>query len=252
MPPSPVVVDVPTAVAASPNASLTFAESAPKLMPATVIGISNSSGFFAKRVPKHRLGCALLAIALERISRHGRRQKHQIIKGGNPTLGSEAANIVEARFGGLVDVGEHLSIERGTLFESPAGRMIGVRHWPVQWCDHPGMRCAFFTVIAGQIPHSTRQLTSGGPLVVLRAIDVPMVQRARGCHTLKTVRIIRETRGTTRDPTAWRCPPARAALRGHPFPTLRSCRGRRSPLHTVSRPNRGRRRRRQRACRPVP
>ena len=41
----------PRAVAARPSASLTLAESAPKLIPATVIGISSSIGFFAKRVP---------------------------------------------------------------------------------------------------------------------------------------------------------------------------------------------------------
>ena len=51
MPPSPVVVDVPSSVAARPSASFTFADSAPKLMPAMVIGISSSIGFVAKRVP---------------------------------------------------------------------------------------------------------------------------------------------------------------------------------------------------------
>ena len=51
MPPSPVVVDVPIAVAARPSASFTLADSAPKLMPAIVIGMSSSIGFFAKRVP---------------------------------------------------------------------------------------------------------------------------------------------------------------------------------------------------------
>ena len=51
MPPSPVVVDVPIAVAARPSASFTLADSAPKLMPAMVIGISSSIGFFAWRVP---------------------------------------------------------------------------------------------------------------------------------------------------------------------------------------------------------
>ena len=51
MPPSPVVVDVPTSVAPRPSASFAGAESAPKLMPAIVTGIFSSSGFFAKRVP---------------------------------------------------------------------------------------------------------------------------------------------------------------------------------------------------------
>ena len=51
MPPSPVVVDVPTSLAPRPSASLACAESAPKDMPAIVIGIFRWSGFFACRVP---------------------------------------------------------------------------------------------------------------------------------------------------------------------------------------------------------
>ena len=51
MPPSPVVVVVPNAVAARPSDSFTLADSEPKLIPAIVIGMSNSSGFLAKRVP---------------------------------------------------------------------------------------------------------------------------------------------------------------------------------------------------------
>ena len=51
MPPSPVVVDVPHALAPRPSASLAFALSAPKLMPAIVMGMSSRSGRSAKRVP---------------------------------------------------------------------------------------------------------------------------------------------------------------------------------------------------------
>ena len=52
MPPSPVVVEVPISVAPRPSASFAGADSAPKLMPAIVIGIFSSSGFFANRVPR--------------------------------------------------------------------------------------------------------------------------------------------------------------------------------------------------------
>ena len=52
MPPSPVVVEVPISVAPRPSASFAGADSAPKLIPAIVIGIFSSSGFFAKRVPR--------------------------------------------------------------------------------------------------------------------------------------------------------------------------------------------------------
>ena len=51
MPPSPVVVEVPTAVAAWPSAILARADRAPKLMPAIVIGMSSSTGLVANRVP---------------------------------------------------------------------------------------------------------------------------------------------------------------------------------------------------------
>ncbi len=47
MPLSPVVVLVPTAEAPRPSASFACADSEPKLMPATVIGILSSIGFFA-------------------------------------------------------------------------------------------------------------------------------------------------------------------------------------------------------------
>ncbi len=52
MPPSPVVVLVPIALAPRPSASFAGAESAPKLMPAIVIGISSWTGSLAKRVPR--------------------------------------------------------------------------------------------------------------------------------------------------------------------------------------------------------
>ena len=51
MPPSPVVVDVPLILAPRPKASFAGPDSAPKLIPAIVIGISSSKGFFACRVP---------------------------------------------------------------------------------------------------------------------------------------------------------------------------------------------------------
>jgi hypothetical protein len=51
MPPSPVVVDVPSSVAARPSASFTLADNAPKLIPAMVMGMSSSMGLEAKRAP---------------------------------------------------------------------------------------------------------------------------------------------------------------------------------------------------------
>ena len=52
MPPSPVVVEVPMADAPRPSASLAWADSEPKLIPAMVIGIFRRSGFEANRSPR--------------------------------------------------------------------------------------------------------------------------------------------------------------------------------------------------------
>ncbi len=46
-----MVVQVPTALAPRPSASFAGAESAPKLIPAIVIGMSRWIGSLAKRVP---------------------------------------------------------------------------------------------------------------------------------------------------------------------------------------------------------
>ena len=51
MPPSPVVVLVPTSLAPRPSASLAGAERAPKLIPAIVIGMSRWIGSRAWRAP---------------------------------------------------------------------------------------------------------------------------------------------------------------------------------------------------------
>ena len=51
MPPSPVVVLVPIALAPRPSARLALAPSAPKLMPAMVMGMSSFTGLEAKRSP---------------------------------------------------------------------------------------------------------------------------------------------------------------------------------------------------------
>ena len=43
---------VPISVAAIPSACFTLADSAPKLIPAIVMGIASSIGFFAYRLPR--------------------------------------------------------------------------------------------------------------------------------------------------------------------------------------------------------
>ena len=54
MPPSPVVVDVPARVAPRPTPAFALRDSAPKLMPQTVIGMSRSSGLLGEARAEHR------------------------------------------------------------------------------------------------------------------------------------------------------------------------------------------------------
>ena len=110
MPPSPVVVDVPTSLAPRPSASFAGAESAPKLMPAIVIGIFSSSGFFACRVPEHDVGVAALAVALERVARHARAQEQQVVEVGEAALRAEAADVVDALARGALDLGDDVAV----------------------------------------------------------------------------------------------------------------------------------------------
>ena len=92
------------------------------------MGISNSIGFFAKRVPEHRFGRALLAIPLQWIPRNRRRQEHEVVKSRHAAFGPQAADLVQPRLGRLVNVGEHLAIERGALFQGGRRQMTFVRH----------------------------------------------------------------------------------------------------------------------------
>ena len=58
MPPSPVVVEVPTALAPRPSASLAGADSAPKLMPAMVTGMSSCDRLRRVARAEHDVGAA--------------------------------------------------------------------------------------------------------------------------------------------------------------------------------------------------
>ena len=115
MPPSPVVVDVPTSVAARPRASLADAESAPKLMPAMVIGISSSDG--PAGVPGAERCCrvAAFAVALERVAADRCGQEHQVVEGREFAPGPEAADRVVTAVGHLVDAGDDLGREAVVL-----------------------------------------------------------------------------------------------------------------------------------------
>ena len=128
MPPSPVVVDVPTSVAPRPSASFAGAESAPKLMPAIVIGIFSSSGFFAKRVPSVDVRVAALAVALERVARDARAEQEEVVEVRHAPLRAEAADVVDALARRALDLGDHVAVEEVRLAQVPgAARRPSVR-----------------------------------------------------------------------------------------------------------------------------
>ena len=122
MPPSPVVVEVPASLAPPrPSASFAGAESAPKLMPAIVIGIFRWSGAFAELVPDDdvRGKSQRLAVALERVARDAGAEQQEIVK-GEPPLGPETADVVDPLARGALNLCDHRAVEQVRLAEAPA------------------------------------------------------------------------------------------------------------------------------------
>ena len=122
MPPSPVVVDVPTSLAPRPSASFAGADSAPKLIPAIVTGIFSSIGFCAKRVPSTTSVLAALAVALERVARDARAEQQQVVEVRHAALGAEAADVVDALARGALDLGDDVAVEEVRTRAGPARR----------------------------------------------------------------------------------------------------------------------------------
>src|SRR5215472_7333829 len=57
------------------------------------------------------IGRAFLAIAFQRIARDRGAEKQQIVEGGQPALGAEAADLVEALVGGAMDLRQDMGRE---------------------------------------------------------------------------------------------------------------------------------------------
>ena len=79
MPPSPVVVEVPTSVAARPSASFAFPDSAPKLMPEMQTGVERVTGLDDAGA-EHRCGLAPLPVALEGDARERARDEREVVE----------------------------------------------------------------------------------------------------------------------------------------------------------------------------
>ncbi len=92
------------------------ADSAPKLMPAMVIGIFSSIGFFAKRVPSVTLGVAAsrgsppAGSATCDAPRNSRSSKC-----GHLALGAETADVVDALARGALDLRDHVAAETSPI-----------------------------------------------------------------------------------------------------------------------------------------
>ena len=86
-----------------PSASLAWADSAPKLMPAMVTGMSRCSGKRGVAVAEHDVGAAALAVALQRVARHARAEEQQVVEVRQGALGAPAADVVDAGLGGALD-----------------------------------------------------------------------------------------------------------------------------------------------------
>jgi hypothetical protein len=117
MPPSPVVVDVPTSVAPRPSASFAGAESEAHA------GDRDRDLQLERPLrearPEGHVRVAALAVALERVARDARTEEEQVVEVGYPALGAEAADVVDPLARGALDLGDHRPVEEVRLAEVP-------------------------------------------------------------------------------------------------------------------------------------
>jgi hypothetical protein len=68
---------------------------------------------------EHDVGAAALAVALERIAGDAGAEEEQVVEVGEPPLGAEAADVVDALAGGALDLGDHGAVEEEGLSQAP-------------------------------------------------------------------------------------------------------------------------------------
>ncbi len=64
------------------------------------------------------VGGAALPVALQRIARHAGAQKQQIVEVRHAALGPEAADVIDPRAGGTLDLGDRVPVKDGRLAQS--------------------------------------------------------------------------------------------------------------------------------------
>ncbi len=109
-------------MAPRPSASLAWADSAPKLMPAMVIGISSSIGFLAKRVPS-TVWCRTSRGSPRADSATARRRGTADRRNAAPCAWRPAADLVDAGRGGALDVVDRCA--RSKVADSRVGAAAG-------------------------------------------------------------------------------------------------------------------------------
>ena len=125
MPPSPVVVEVPTSLAPRPSASLALADSAPKLMPGDGHRDLQVQRLGGVAVAEDDVGIALFAVALQRVAGHGGAEEQQVIEVRDLALGAPAADVVDAGGGGPLDVRDGGAVEGGGFAQAQLGGVLG-------------------------------------------------------------------------------------------------------------------------------
>ncbi len=111
MPPSPVVVEVPAALAPRPSASLACADSDPKLMPAMVMGILSVTGLRGEARADGDVGRAALAVAFERIAADRGAEEQQVVEMRQPPLGAATTDVVDAGRGRAANLRDRVVVE---------------------------------------------------------------------------------------------------------------------------------------------
>ena len=125
MPPSPVVVDVPTSLAPRPSASLAGPDSAPKRHAGDGDRDIKVQWVFGVPVAEDDVGAAPLAVALQRVARHRRAEEQQVVEVRQRPFGAPAADVVDAGLGGALDGGDRRPVEGGGLAQAEAGAVVG-------------------------------------------------------------------------------------------------------------------------------
>ena len=76
---------------------------------------------------QHHIGVAALAVAFERIARHARAQKDQVVKMGHPALGPPAADIVNPGPRSALDLVDDVAA-KGRRFAQAVLAVVWLRH----------------------------------------------------------------------------------------------------------------------------